>query len=282
MRAGPLSDRRVIDALNRSFVCVYINNEDYSNKKVSAEERAEMQRIRQEGFAKNLDVGNVRSYVLTPEGHTHDILRSYSDMLPMLQRAVDEFKPRPGKPIVAPAGQSAPPPAAADAVVLHLISRGDDRGSWGQFPAENWVVLERKDWSKLLPTGDVYPGTTWELDRDISARILTYFYPQTENNDARIDRIQQYSLTAKVLTVKDDVVTSRVDGFVRMQHTFYPGRNDPQPLGAEVVGVLTFAPDRSPSLQLVTTQAQHGRRPFTVAVRTVPQSARAVGQEPVR
>ena len=276
MRAGPLSNPRVVEALNRSFVCVYLNNEDYYNKdgRAPAEERAELQRIRQEGFAKHLDVGNVRSYVLTPDGHPHDVLRSSSEMLSMLQRAVEEFKPKPGKPVVAPTPQSAPPPAPADAVVLHLISRGDDRGSWGQFPAENWIVLGHADWSRLLPTGDVIPGTTWELDRDISARILTYFYPQTENNDARLDRLQQYSLKAKVLTVRDGLVTARIDGFVTMQHTFYPGRNDPQPLAAEVVGVLTFAPDSSPSLQLVTTQAQHGRRAFTVAVRTVPQSPR--------
>ena len=276
MRAGPLSNPRVIDALNRNFVCVYINNEDYYSKdgRAPAEERAELQRIRQEGFAKKLDVGNVRSYVLTPDGHAYDILRRESDMLSMLQRAVEEFKPKSGKPVVAPTRQSAPPPAPTDAVVLHLISRGDDRGSWGQFPAENWIVLGHADWSRLLPTGDVNPGTTWELDRDISARILTYFYPQTENNDARLDRLQEYSLKAKVLTVRDGLVTARIDGFVKMQHTFYPGRNDPQPLAAEVAGVLTFAPDSSPSLQLVTTEAQHGRRSFTVAVRTVPQSPR--------
>src|SRR5512143_1250667 len=143
MRAGPLSNPRVIDALNRNFVCVYINNEDYYSKdgRAPAEERAELQRIRQEGFAKKLDVGNVRSYVLTPDGHAYDILRRESDMLSMLQRAVEEFKPQPGKSVVAPNRQSAPPPAPADAVVLHLIARGDDRGSWGQFPAENWIVL---------------------------------------------------------------------------------------------------------------------------------------------
>ena len=276
MRAGPLSDRRVIDALNRSFVCVYINNEEYYTKQGNAppEERAELQRILQEGFARKLDVGMVRSYVLTPDGHMHDVLSHTSQTLAMLGRAVEQFKPAPGNPIVPPAHQSAPPPSrAADAVTLHLISRGDDRGSWGQFPAENWIVLKPEDWSKLLPAGGVTPGQMWELDRPVTAGILTYFYPQTENNDASIDRIQQYSLTAKVLTVKDGLATARIDGFLRMQHVFYPGRKDAQPLGAEVVGVLTFAPGRLLSLQLVTTQAQHGRRPFTVAVRTVQQTA---------
>jgi hypothetical protein len=200
----------------------------------------------------------------------HNVLHT-PKTLAALERAVEEFHPTPGKPIVPPAAQSTPPPSGPDSVTLHLVARGNDRGSWGQFPAENWIVLERADWLKLLPAGNVDPGDTWELDRGVSARILTYFYPQTENNDARTDRIQQLALTAKALTVRDGVVTARIDGFVRMQHVFYPGRQDAQPLGAEVVGVLTFAPDRIPSLQLVTTQAQHGRRPFSVAVRSVPR-----------
>jgi len=276
MRAGPLSDRRVIEVLNRSFVSVYINNEDYYHKEGGAppDERAELERIRREGHAKKFAIGTVRSYVLTPDGHLHDMLTRSSTTLAMLERAIEEFRPTPGKPVVAPTAQSAPPPAPADAVVLHLISRGNDRGSWGQFPAEDWIVLTRERWTKLLPGGDVVPGQTWELDRDVSAGILTYFYPQTENNDVSVDRIQQHALTAKVLTVKDGLVTARIDGFLRMQHVFYPGRKDAQPLGAEIAGVMTFAPGRAPSLQLATMLALHGQRPFTVAVRTVPQTDR--------
>lgn len=118
------------------------------------------------------------------------------------------------------------------------------------------------------------PGQTWEIDRGISARILTYFYPQTENNDARIDRLEKYGLSAKTLMVANGVVTARVDGFVTMRHAFYPGRTDAQPLAAEVVGVLTFTPGRPPTLELATTRAVHGTRPFKVAAQTVPPAPR--------
>ncbi len=76
MRAGPLSDRRVIGVLNRSFVSVYINNQDYDSKGGSApaEERAELQRIHQEGYAKKLSMGTVRGFMLTPDAHTYDIV----------------------------------------------------------------------------------------------------------------------------------------------------------------------------------------------------------------
>lgn len=267
--------------LNRSFVSVYITNEDYFGRKgqkasVPAEERAELARIHQEGYAKGLAVGTVRAYVLTPDGHPHVIVPTQSSgtTLAALGRAVDEFKPKPGAPVVTPGPQSRPPPAPADAITLHLISRGDDRGSWGAVPAENWMVLTQEDWSKLVPPGVVTPGQPWDLDPEITARILTYFYPQTENNNASIERIEEQRLTAKALTIKEGVVTARVDGFVKMQHVFYPGRTDAQPVRAEVVGLLTFVPGKPPALQLVTTKAVHGTRPFKVAVRTEPQAER--------
>lgn len=167
MRAGPLSDGRVINILNRNFVCVYASNEDYAgpNPLVGAEERAELDRVRQEGYAKKLPVGDVRAYVLTPDGHTHDVVPTdrAATTLDMLEWTVGQFKPRSGPPVIPPASQSPPPPTPADGVALHLVAGRDDRGSWGEFPAENWIVLGREDWSKLLPARDVTLGQTWSL-----------------------------------------------------------------------------------------------------------------------
>jgi hypothetical protein len=126
----------------------------------------------------------------------------------------------------------------------------------------------------LLPAGDVTSGQTWPLGHDVSAKILTYFYPQTENDDTRIDRLEAYGLSAKALGITKGVVTARVDGFVRMHHASYPGRPDAQPLSAEVVGVRSFSPGAPPALQLVTTGPIHGTRPFKVAVQTVQPSPR--------
>lgn len=281
MRAGPLSSSSVIELLNSSFVCVYIANEDYSGVKGSApaDERKELARIQEEAHAKQLSVGTVHAYVLTPDGHAVDSLSvaeaaQSEKTLAMLERAVERFKPKPGAPLVPPTAQSSPPPASADSMVLHLVSRTWGRGSWGEFPAENWIVLRPEEWSKLLPARPVEPGQTWELDRDVSAKILTYFYPQTENNDADVGRIQKLSLTAKVLTVENGSVTARLDGFVEMQHVFYPGRNDPQSLRADSVGVLTYRPTGPPSLELVTTSAAYGGQPFDVAVQSVSRPTR--------
>lgn len=283
MRAGPLSDARVIALLNRAFVCVYTVNEDYFGKSATApaDDRKELQRVHREGYDKKLSVGTVHAYVLTPDGHTHSSLHvaeaaKTDRTLEMLRRAVAQFKPKEGGPVVRPRPQSVPPGAPRDALVLHLVSRADERGSWGEFPGENWVVLPRAEWEKLLPRDEVKAAQSWELDRDAAARVLTYFYPQTENNRATTDRIERLGLKAKVLSVEGGRVTARVDGFVRMQHVFYPGRKDAQPVDATVAGVLTFDAGKAsvPSLQLVSVKAAHGKRAFKVAVRSPPPGRR--------
>jgi hypothetical protein len=271
MRAGPLSDSSVIDLLNSSFVCVYVNNEDYRESgSAPADEQKELARIREEGLEKKLSVGTVHAYVLTPDGHPVDSLHVAEAAKPgktlsMLERAVERFQPKPGAPVIPPTAQSSPPPAGADSVVLHLVSRIWGRGSWGDIPAENWIVLRPEQWSKLLPPPPVESGHSWELDRDVSAKILTYFYPQTENNNADVARIQNLSLTGKVLAVENGSATARVDGFVEMEHAFYAGR-DKQPLRADVVGVLIWQPAGPPTLKLVTTTAEYLGHPFDVAV----------------
>jgi len=137
VRAGPLSDGRIIDLLNWNFVCAYTVNADYLDPKptVGPDERAELARIQQEGFAKKLSVGMVRVYVLTPDGYTYDVVPTQtSDMtLSALRQAVAHFRPEAGKLVVAPTPQSVPPPAPGGAGTLHLVSRGDDRGPGGSF-----------------------------------------------------------------------------------------------------------------------------------------------------
>jgi hypothetical protein len=253
---------------------VYTVNEDYDSEgTASAEEKAELQRIRQEGHQAKLSVGTVHAYILTPDGHTADSLHVAQAARPetfraMLERAVARFQPRAGQPVVTPTSQSRPPSAQTGDLILHVIARADERGSWGEFPAENWLLLSRSEWTKLLPPGKVKVGQRWELDAAVSASILTYFYPQVENNEAPTSRIEQQSLQARVLSCQDGVVTARIDGTLRLKHVFYPGRQDAQPVRASIVGLLTFTPGslQPPQLQLVTQQAVHGQRRFAVAV----------------
>ena len=96
-------------------------NEEYYSKDGSAspEERAKLQRIQQEGSAKKLSVGMVRAYVLSPDGHTYDVVATDTATMTLasLGRAVAQFKPQPGNPVVTPRPQS-----------VCLADRGSGRG----------------------------------------------------------------------------------------------------------------------------------------------------------
>src|SRR5205823_3397200 len=114
-----------------------------------------------------------------------------------------------------------------------------------------------------------------------AARLLTYFYPQTETcnyADDAIDggphkhRIEDLKLTARVESVEGDRVRARLGGTLRLKHTFYPGRDDDNRVNATVAGYFDFdrATGRVRGLRLVTERATYGRFGFGVALRSLP------------
>ncbi len=236
-------------------------------------------------------------YVLGPDARLADSL-IVSDaaqperLLAMLHRAVETLKLTPGEPVVQPAHQSRAPHAEPGSLVLHLTARylerqGDDfvrmhpvlgtarSGQWAHLPSEDWVVLTPAEWRKLLPATDVGPGTTWKPDPEIMARLLTHFYPPTENTDVGKNRIDEQTMKATVLAVRNGVARARVEGRLRMKHTFYH-RDTDEFVQAPLVGILEFAADGSAvrSFRLVTDRATYGgdkaRQHFGVAVRSEP------------
>lgn len=293
MRASSLANAEVIALLNRYYVPVYISNEDYARAgSAAAQEKAERNRIWQEAAKKGLSSGTVHVYILAPDGGVVDSLHvatasKVDETLALLQRNVDRLKTVAGEPLVPPAPQSACPKTAADCLVLHLTERdlrrqdgdlvpvrprlGETRsGNWGAFAAEDWIVLARAEWSKLLPGKSTDVGASWDLDREVAARILTHFYPSTENNNVSTNRIDEQLLKATVLSIQDGVVRARLDGRLMMKHSFYH-RDDDNFVDATIVGLLEFEPGKKiHSLQLATVKAMYGRTAFGVVVRSVP------------
>jgi hypothetical protein len=298
LRASSLSNPKVLDLLNRSFVCVNAANQEYeTSSAIPPEEKAEKTRIYHDALKANLPAGTVCVYVLGPDARVLDSL-IVSDavnpdrLLGLLRRAVDRLKTSSGEPLVKPEPQSHAPPGQPGALVLHLTARylqqqGDDTvrlhpvlgtersGQWAHLPSEDWVVFGRDEVRRLLPAGDVGSGASWGLDRDLTARLLTHFYPPTENTDVRKNRFEEQALKAKVLSVRDGVAVARVRGRLKMKHSFYHKDTD-EFVEADVVGLLEFEPGRGRvrSLRLVTDGATYGaaghRQPFGVAVRSEP------------
>jgi hypothetical protein len=189
----------------------------------------------------------------------------------LLERTVEKLNVREGKAIVSPVAQSAPPKCAPDSLVLHLTSRSlDGRGAWSDFPVEDWIVLRRDEWEKLLPRPQVQVGDSWEMDEDISAKLLTHFYPPTENNDVSKNRFERQSLKATVVSVQNRVGRARIEGELKMQHSFYH-KEDGKVVEATVLGFIDFEPSSRNirSFQLVTDKATYGGGTFGVAVRSL-------------
>jgi hypothetical protein len=284
----------VISLLNRYFVPVYLSNEDYAKEGAApAEEKAERDRIYREALKAQLSTGTVHVYILGPDGHPIDsqhvaVASKVEKLTEMLERTVEKLKLAEGKPLVKAVVQSVAPKADADSLVLHLTARtltrkgdewvpvkptlGETRSSgWGAYAVEDWIVLTKDECAKFLPEGDVMMGTSWDLNRDVAAKVLKHFYPSTENNNVAKNRIDEQQLRATVLSVKEGVVRARLDGGLKMRHSFYH-KDDDNSVDATIVGILDYdaATKTIRSLQLATDRATYGRTNFGVVVRSEP------------
>jgi hypothetical protein len=320
MRASSLSNAKIIDLLNQYFIPAHADGVYYQkNEAVAPEEKTAYQRIFQDLHQLNqknkavgkplLSVGTVHAYVLTSDGKPfaslHVAEAGPEKVTAMLQKAVETLKVAQGKPVAEPTKQSAPPSASADALVLHLTARylvararpgmeeelvpvkanlgAEKSGQWSALPSEDWIVLKKADWQKLLPGNAVQIGNTWEVDKAITTRILTRFYTTTENNDLATNRIDRQALHGTVVSIQDGVVRARLQGSLKMKHTFYPNRDDNNHVDAAVVGYVDFAQDRQSirALRLVTEKATYGGGPgrhFGVAVRSIAPSATGIAR----
>jgi hypothetical protein len=158
-------------------------------------------------------------------------------------------------------------------LILHLTARGFNiNASWREFPSENWIVFRREEWSKLLKSAHYTVGDSWDVDFDVAARILTYFYPQTQNNDISTNKILQQTLQATVISTEAGVARVRLDGDLRMMHPFYADRRNEELVNAAVVGFMDVdsANPRVLKFRMATLTATYSGERFGVAVRSVP------------
>jgi hypothetical protein len=287
------------------------------NVAVAKDEKAAFQRVFQELHLLNkknkadgkaiLSVGTVHAYVLDCSGKPlrslHVAEARPAKVIALLKEQIAALKVPKGKPVAKPAPQSVAPRAKADALVLHLTTRylvargqpnarkdvddafvpmkpalgAEKSGQWHALPSEDWIVLDKTQWRKLLTDKPVKVGASWGLDRETAAQLLVRFYPTTENNDLATNRIDEQALDATVISIKDGVVRARLEGRLKMKHTFYPRKDDKNQVEATLVGYIDFEQDRPRirALRLVTDSATYGgpRQHFGAALRLVPARA---------
>jgi hypothetical protein len=287
MRAGPLSDDKVINLLNGSFIPVYAPyTSEETQSVVSTEEEKEIQRIWREGLEKKLGYGMVHVYLLEPG--TGNVFSSLgvvkasvtNNLLELLGTAVEKFKVKEGKPIVKPGRQVFPSKVSPDALLLHLTARdlgtlkpvltvSQPRdcmlGGWKDFASENSIVLEKAEWMKLTPPAN---QKAWTLDQEVVSKFLIYFYPQVEANVVANHRVNDAALKASIVSSDKDNVRIRLDGTLKMKRVQEP---DAIFVDAPLTGYIDYDPvkRRIKTFRLMTETGKCGGRTFGVALRSV-------------
>jgi hypothetical protein len=278
MRTGPFSDEKVIGLLNKYFIPVYAVNEDYAKDGTQPdEEKAEYERIYHAALNAKQPAGTVHVYVLSPKGKYFNSMHvgnaaEKGRLAELLEQTLEKLKVEGGHTVVKPMPQSTPPKAKDGSLILHLTARPLKGGGSWEGVSENWIVLNSDEVKKILPAGKVEKGTKWEFDKDVAGKLLKPFYPVTENNDLSTNRIDRQELRATAVSIDDGVVRAKIEGVLKMKHTFYPHRADNNVVEATLVGYLDFDPakERVRALRVVTDPATYGGGTFGVALRSTP------------
>jgi hypothetical protein len=261
--------------LNRYYVPVTSSNEETDEGGTAPPaEKGERRRIYLDFYGKKLPLGDVHVYIVGPDGASINGLdiNSANDsakMTAFLTQVTAQLHTEPGPPAVKPHPQSIAPASAADSMILHLVSRSLAGGSWHEFPAENWIVLSRAECGQLLPAGAVAPDVAWEVPRPVAQKLAEWVYPQNEEktqaNRSRVD-VAVFRMT--VVTLEGSLARARIDGKVRLKHTFYPGGQSEDYADSELLGFVDFdvAQRSVQRLRMVTTKATYGGTAFRTSL----------------
>lgn len=275
MRAGPLSNKEIVQVLNSRFIPVYAVNEDYrEGGPKSPEEKAAYQGIFQQAHQKKLSAGTVHVYILSPAGEVVDSLHVVEGakakvLLAALEKNAERFSSKAGEPVLRPRPQAAPPACAEGSLRLHLVARSlDGKGVWNELPGEDWIILLPPEVREFIPEEN---QKTWRIAESTAKKILRHFYPGTENNDVTKNKFHDLELTATVLGQAGDQKTIRLDGSFQMEHWFYH-KPDEKKVNAKVTGYYSYdvATGKIVDFKLVTEEATYNGGTFGVAVRDVP------------
>ena len=284
MRGGSLSHDKVIDLLNGYFVPVYISHEAHEKGDAPEADKKEWQRIYREANTNLKSSGTVHVYILSPADG--EVIESIDigtatqpvKLLARLTAVVEKLKTPAGKPLVKPVPQSQPPKSAPDSLVLHTVARSY-KGTWNEFPVENWTVLSPANAVDLLPTGAVTVGKSWELDKVVTARFLTTFLPNGYGYATyHKTSIVEQSLRATVVSVEKGVASARIEGVLKLKHkslnfNVSPPADIEEIAQMTLVGFVDFEPDKRHirTLRLLADKAnvRAGQVEYAVGLRSV-------------
>jgi len=245
--------------------------EDYGSKgTVPDDEKKAYQKIYHAALAKKLSTGTVHVYVLTPDGDPIDSIHvahaGTAKVTATLKAAIETLGTKEGKPLVEIKPQAATPRAGDGDLVLYLIARavpGKTAGFWQELPGEDFIIYSREEGKRFLPPAGTAIGGGYEVDREVALKLLTYFYPSTENNDVSKNVVEQVSMKGTLIAEG----RVRLDATLRMKHPFYH-KMDEARVDAVAVGVVEFD-SAIRKFRMATEKATYNGGTFGVAVKEV-------------
>jgi hypothetical protein len=262
--------------LNKYYVPVTSPNEwaEQENSAAPPAEKAERKRIYLYFYGHKLPLGDVNVYIVAPSGDGVAGLdigsaTNTEKMIAFLTRVAADQQVAPGPPAVAPHPVSLAPDAPADSLVLHLVSRSLQGGSWHEFPSENWIVLSKAEWQQLLPAAGTLRGASWPVPKPVAVKLVEWIYPQNEEKTGvNRSRVDIADLRMTLVTLENGLARARIDGQVKLMHSFYPGGKSEDFAISELSGYLDFnvAERRIQRLRLVTDKAVYAGTPFRTSL----------------
>ena len=266
MRAGPLSDDKIIKILNRYFVPFYASYEDYERATgaVSKEESDVFNNVIKNFRDAKISGGLVFVYIFTgdlvPLGNLHVTKASNPDTLEtFLSGFISRLQITGGQPAFQPRPQSMPPPASKDSLVVHVFIRGFTVEQ--KFPHEDWIVLSSEEVRRLLPVSQ-HPGESWLLDSEVAAKFSQRLHPtlawSLTGDHGYTTRIDHLNIRAVEQSSSGEFRVAKLEGKLQMLRTAYSFAPDKSHVRANLSGYMTFDGSTVHSLEIAVQDAFYG------------------------
>src|SRR5689334_17644303 len=207
-------------------------------------------RIYLDFYNRKLPTGDVHVYILGPDKSAITAMsvvpaNDPTHLIPLLEGVVAKLNLKPAPSPIQPHPMSRPPSTPADSLVIHLVSRALAGGSWHEFPSENWIVLSAPEWSQIMPAGPVAAKQQWSVPKPVAVKLAEWVYPQNEEKTGtNRSRVEDADLRLTAVAVQGNLARARIDGKIRLWHSFYPGSQNSQNAtdfaASEVTGYMDF------------------------------------------
>lgn len=279
MRAGPLSDDKIIRLINSYYVPFYLNFADYfqpGETGVAQQDKALFHKMI-DGFQKiGASTGTVHVYVSSPDfqplGSLHVAEAIKPEVLkPFLNDFVVKQNILAAEPVFAPRPQSVPPPASKGSLILHVFIRGIEIVP--EFPHENWVVLSPNDIARLLPANAMQAGTSWMLDMGVASKFGEWLHPTLDwlvNEPLYQTRIDTLDIRATTLPSSGEYSVAKLEGKIAMARPAYGYTGPKAYVTANLMGYMRFNSSHIVSFELAVKDAFYYEKEFEGFVESAP------------